>query len=497
MTGGEAPAIRTRGPKVQAWLAALEPRLLIRNEWVPPASGDTFDSIDPTTEERLAVIASGQADDVDAAVRAARGAFEEGPWPTFSPSDRARLLRRFADLIDAELDDLAELETLDGGILLPVAKGLIAGAVDALHHFAGAAALVSGETVPSDPTYFNYTLREPLGVCAAIIPWNAPVDTAVKKLAPALAAGNTCVLKPAEQTSVSALRLGELALEAGFPAGVLNIVTGFGSTAGAALVDHRDVDKIGFTGSTAVGKRILAASAATLKRVTLELGGKSPNIVFRDADLAQAVPAAMRGYSALSGQVCCAGTRIFVQQDIKDEFVDALVHCSNEITVGDPLDGATTMGPVVSEQQFQRVRSYMDIGVAEGAVARTGGAVLDRPGYFLQPTVFDDVRGDMRIAREEIFGPVVSVIPFSDEHDAVLQANDTDYGLAAAVWTSDVSRAHTVARRVKAGTVWINNIMKTSVTMPFGGYKQSGIGREGGPHWYEQYTQEKAVYLKY
>jgi acyl-CoA reductase-like NAD-dependent aldehyde dehydrogenase len=496
MTDPQAALVRVRNPKVRAWLEALRPRLLIDNKWVPAVSGETFESIDPASEGRLAVLAAGQAEDVDAAVRAARLAFEDGSWSRFAPAERARLLRRYADLIEGEIDELAELESLDSGIILGFAKGLIGGAVEALHHYAGSAALISGETVASDPNFFNYTLREPLGVCAAIIPWNAPIDTAIKKVAPALAAGNTVVLKPAEQTSVTAIRLGELALEAGFPAGVLNIVTGFGSTAGAALVEHGDVDKIGFTGSTEVGKRILAASAATLKRVTLELGGKSPNIVFPDADLEQAVPAAMRGYSALSGQVCCAGTRIFVQRDIKDEFVDALVKFTEGIKVGDPLDEATMMGPVVSEQQYQRVCSYLDIGVAEGATARAGGAALDGAGYFLQPTVFDDVRGDMRIAREEIFGPVVSVIPFSDEHDAVLQGNDTDYGLAAAVWTSDVSRAHTVARRLRVGTVWINNILKTSVSMPFGGYKQSGIGREGGPHWYEDYTQQKAVYLK-
>lgn len=496
MTDSADQAGRARSAWARAWLAKVEPRHLIDNEWVPAATGETFDSIDPTSEERLAVIAAGGAQDVDEAVRAARRAFEQGPWSRTSPADRARLLRQFADLIESELDELAELETLDSGIVLAAAKGLIGGAVEALHHYAGAAALVTGDTVASDPGFLNYTLREPLGVCAAIIPWNAPIDTAVKKVAPALAAGNAVVLKPAEQTSVTALRLGELAIEAGFPPGVLNIVTGLGGVAGAALVDHPDVDKIGFTGSTAVGKSILAASAATLKRVTLELGGKSPNIVFSDADLEQAVPAAMRGFSALSGQVCCAGTRIFVQRDIKDEFVAALVGFTEQIRVGDPLSDTTTMGPVVSEQQLQRVRGYLDLGVAEGATACTGGAALDRPGYFVQPTVFDDVRGEMRIAREEIFGPVVSVIPFSDEYDAVLQGNDTDYGLAAAVWTSDVSRAHTVARRLKAGTVWINNILKTSVSMPFGGYQQSGLGREGGPHWFNEYTQQKAVFLK-
>jgi acyl-CoA reductase-like NAD-dependent aldehyde dehydrogenase len=487
---------RARDPRVRAWLDAFQPRLLIDNEWVPAKSGDTFESIDPASEGRLAVVASGHAEDVDAAVRAARRAFEEGPWSRLGPAERAKLLRTYAGLLEDNAAELAELESLDSGIILSFAKGLIGGAVEALHYYAGAANLVSGETIASDPTFLNYTLREPLGVCAAIIPWNAPIDTAIKKIAPALAAGNTIVLKPAEQTPLTAIRLGELALEAGFPPGVLNIVTGYGQTAGAALVEHPDVDKIGFTGSTEVGKRILVASAANLKRVTLELGGKSPNIVFADADMEQAVPAAMRGYAALAGQVCCAGTRVFVQQDVKDEFVDGLVRFTETIKLGDPLDADTTLGPLVSKQQYDRVQGYFEIGVAEGATARTGGAAEEGAGYFVQPTVFDDVDNSMRIAREEIFGPVVSVIPFRDEYDAVLQGNDTSYGLAAAIWTSDVTRAHTVARRIKAGTVWINTILKTSVSMPFGGYKQSGVGREGGPNWYEEYTQEKAVYLK-
>jgi acyl-CoA reductase-like NAD-dependent aldehyde dehydrogenase len=493
----DSPAIaRARNPKVRAWLDAFTPRLLIDNEWVPALSGETFESIDPTSEGRLAVVASAQAEDVDAAVRAARRAFEDGPWPRLTPTQRATLLRTLAGLLEDNVDELGELESLDSGMLLAAAKGIVGGAAGKLHFYAGATRLITGETVASDPAFFNYTLREPLGVCGGIIPWNAPVISAIEKIAPALAAGNTMILKPAEQTPLSAIRLGELALEAGFPPGVLNIITGFGATAGAALVDHPDVDKIGFTGSTVTGKRILAASAGNLKRVTLELGGKSPNIVFPDADMEQAVPATMRGYVSLAGQVCCAGTRVFVQQDFKDEFVESLAKYTEGIKLGDPLDADTTMGPLVSKDQYDRVRGYLETGVAEGATARTGGAVREGVGYFVQPTVFDDVHNSMRIAREEIFGPVVSVIPFTDEYDAVLQGNDTSYGLAAAVWTSDISRAHTVARKIKAGTVWVNTIMGLDVAMPFGGYKQSGIGREGGPNWYEHYTQEKAVYVK-
>jgi acyl-CoA reductase-like NAD-dependent aldehyde dehydrogenase len=498
------PAIaRARNLRVRAWLDAFSPRMLINNEWVPAKSGETFDSIDPVSEARLAVLASGRAEDVDAAVRAARRAFEDGAWPRLTPAQRAGLLRTFAGLLEDNVDELAELESLDSGILLAGARGVVAGArgvvagaVNKLHYYAGATRFICGATVPSDPAFFNYVLREPLGVCAGIIPWNAPIVGAIEKVAPALAAGNTIVLKPAEQTSLTAIRLGELAIEAGFPPGVLNIITGFGLTAGAALVEHHDVDKVGFTGSTATGKRILIASAGTLKRVTLELGGKSPNIVFPDANLELAVPATMRGYTSLSGQMCVAATRVFVQRDVKDEFVDALTKHTETLTLGDPLDQDTTLGPLVSKDQHDRVRGYLEAGVAEGATVRAGGAVGDRTGYFVQPTVFDDVSNSMRIAREEIFGPVVSVIPFTDEYDAVLQGNDTSYGLAAAIWTSDVTRAHTVARKIKAGTVWVNTVLGLDVAMPFGGYKESGIGREGGPNWYEHYTQEKAVYVK-
>jgi acyl-CoA reductase-like NAD-dependent aldehyde dehydrogenase len=333
-------------------------------------------------------------------------------------------------------------------------------------------------------------------VCGAITPWNGPVSSALTKVGPALAAGNTAILKPAEQTSLSAIWLAELAVAAGLPEGVFNVITGYGPGAGSSLVEHPGVDKVSFTGSTEVGKRILQASAGNLKRVTLELGGKSPNIVFADADLDKAVPMSLAAFSLLSGQACVAGTRLFVQREVKDEFVDLLVTHAAGIKVGDPLDPESTMGPLASKEQYDRVLGYMEVGRREGATARAGAEAMDGPGYFVQPTIFDDVQNSMRIAREEIFGPVVSIIPFSDEHDAVLQGNDTDYGLAAAVWTRDVSRAHAVARQLRAGTVWVNSFFDFDPTMPFGGYKQSGYGRELGLDWHLDYTQEKAVFVR-
>jgi acyl-CoA reductase-like NAD-dependent aldehyde dehydrogenase len=486
-----------RNLRVREWLAGVRPHLLIDNEWVPAKSGRTFDTINPASERVLATVAAGDAADVDAAVVAARRAFEEGPWSRMGPAERSRLLRRFADLMEENADELAELESLDNGMTLGTAHVFLALSIETIHYFAGAANLVTGDTMPSDPTFFNYSIREPLGVCGAITPWNGPIVMAAFKIGPALAAGNTLILKPAEQTPLTALRLGELAMEAGFPPGVLNIVTGFGETAGAAITTHPDIDKVAFTGSTEVGKLILAASTGNLKRVTLELGGKSPNIVFPDANLDLALPSSLIGFSIVSGQVCVCGTRLFVQRDFKDEFVEKLTHFTSTLQVGDPLDPQTTMGPLASKEQYDRVQGYLELGKQEGATTRIGGAVIDGPGYFVQPTIFDDVRNSMRIAQEEIFGPVLSVIPFKDEDDAVLQGNDTTYGLAAAVWTSDLNRAHAVARKIRAGTVWVNNYMTTQPTMPFGGYKQSGIGRECGPNWFEHYTEEKAVYIKF
>jgi len=471
-------------------------QLLIGGKWVAAKSGKTFETINPANEEVLALAAEGDKADVDEAVKVARKAYEEGKWSKIGPHQRARYLLKIADLIEQHADELATLETLNNGMAISLARGMVGGAVDTFRYYAGWSTKIYGETNPSDPSMFNYTLREPVGVCGQIIPWNGPIAMLAWKVAPALACGNVSILKPAEQTPLTALRLGELILEAGVPEGVVNIITGFGETAGAAIASHPDIDKVAFTGSTEVGKLILQASAGNLKRVSLELGGKSPNVVFADADLESAVATSVFGFTMLSGQVCCAGTRVFVQEDFHDRFADALTRYTAKVRAGDPLDPKTTVGPLVSKEQFERVKGYLAIGKDEGAKLTTGGDVTDGKGYFVNPTVFTDVKNTMKIAREEIFGPVVSVIPFKDEHDAVLQGNDTTYGLAAAVWTNDVSRAHKVARALKAGTVWINCYNVIDPISPFGGYKQSGIGRELGRHSVDLYTQIKSVYVK-
>jgi acyl-CoA reductase-like NAD-dependent aldehyde dehydrogenase len=470
-------------------------QLLIGGKWVPAKSGKTFETVNPANEEVLALAAEGDKADVDEAVKAARKALD-GKWSTISPHERSRYLLKIADLVEKHADELGTLESLNNGMAISLAKGMAGGAADTFRYYAGWATKIYGETNPSDPSMFNYTLREPVGVCGQIIPWNGPIAMFAWKIAPALACGNVSIIKPAEQTPLTALRLGELILEAGIPEGVVNIITGFGETAGAAIASHPDIDKVAFTGSTEVGKLILQASAGNLKRVSLELGGKSPNIVFADANMEQCIPTSLFGFTMLSGQVCCAGTRVFVQQDFHDEFVDKLTKQASAAKAGDPLDPKTTIGPLVSKEQFDRVKGYLDIGKKEGAEARLGGDVRKGKGYFVDPTIFTNVKNDMRIAREEIFGPVASVIPFKDENDAVLQGNDTTYGLAAAVWTNDVSRAHKVARALKAGTVWVNCYNNIDPISPFGGYKQSGIGRELGKHSIELYTQIKSVYVK-
>jgi acyl-CoA reductase-like NAD-dependent aldehyde dehydrogenase len=470
-------------------------QLLINGKWVAAKSGKTFETINPANEEVLALAAEGDKTDVDEAVKAARKALD-GKWSTLSPHQRAQYLLRIADLIEKHADELGTLESLNNGMAISLAKGMASGAADTFRYYAGWATKIYGETNPSDPSMFNYTLREPVGVCGQIIPWNGPIAMFAWKIAPALACGNVSIIKPAEQTPLTALRLGELLLEAGLPEGVVNIITGFGETAGASIAEHPDIDKVAFTGSTEVGKLILKASAGNLKRVSLELGGKSPNIVFADANMEQCVPTSLFGFTMLSGQVCCAGTRVFVQRDFHDEFVDKLTKQAAQAKAGDPLDPKTMIGPLVSKEQFERVKGYLDIGKKEGAEPKLGGDVRGGKGYFVDPTIFTNVKNDMRIAREEIFGPVASVIPFKDENDAVLQGNDTTYGLAAAVWTNDVSRAHKVARALKAGTVWVNCYNNIDPISPFGGYKQSGIGRELGKHSIELYTQIKSVYVK-
>ncbi|MGB8682148.1 MAG: aldehyde dehydrogenase family protein [Candidatus Binatus sp.] len=472
-------------------------KLLINGKWVAAKSGKTFESINPANEEILALIAEGDKADVDAAVKAARKAFDESKWSSITPHQRSRYLYKIADLIEQNADQLAELESLDNGKPLAIAKlADIPGAARTFRYYAGWPTKIYGETNPSDPSTFNYTIREPVGVCGQIIPWNFPLSMASWKIAPALACGNTIVLKPAEQTPLTAIRLGELIQKAGVPDGVVNIITGFGPGAGSSIAEHPDVDKVAFTGSTEVGKLILQASAGNLKRVSLELGGKSPNIIFRDSDLEAAVQSATRGVFFNSGQVCTAGTRIFIEQPVYDEFVERLIEQSEKMTVGDPLDEKTRLGPVVSREQFDRVKSYLEIGKGEGAKVATGGEAVPGAGYFVRPTIFAGVHNQMRIAREEIFGPVGAAIAFKDEDDAILQGNDTTYGLAAAVWTRDVSRALKVARALKAGTVWINTYGGADPISPFGGYKQSGFGRELGVHSLDLYTQIKSVYVK-
>ncbi|HXW84220.1 MAG TPA: aldehyde dehydrogenase family protein, partial [Candidatus Binataceae bacterium] len=486
---GATPSVESaaRGAKNSAVLQFLKSgpkKLLINNQWVPSKSGKTFETLNPANEEVLALVAEGDKADVDEAVKHARKAFDQGKWPSMSPHGRSRLLLQIADLIEKHADELAELETLDNGKPLFESKNIdIPGAAETFRYYAGWATKVYGETNPSDPSMFNYTLREAVGVCGQIIPWNFPLLMAAWKIAPALACGNVVILKPAEQTPLTALRLGELILETGLPEGVVQIVTGFGPGAGSSIAEHPDIDKVAFTGSGEVGKLILKASAGNLKRVSLELGGKSPNIIFPDADMQQAAVGSMMGVFMNQGQVCCAGTRVFVQESLYDQFTDSLSQMAKTITVGNGLDSGTRMGPLVSKEQHDRVLGYLKVGKEEGAKVKVGGdRGKQEAGYFVQPTVFTGVKNNMRIAQEEIFGPVASAIPFKDENDAVLQGNDTTYGLAAAVWTKDINRAHKVARSLKAGTVWINCYGMIDPMSPFGGYKQSGFGRELGKY---------------
>jgi aldehyde dehydrogenase (NAD+) len=495
-----APALEL-DPAVQDFVRAPFRKMLIDGEWVAAASGKTFETVNPATGEVLANVAEGDAEDVDRAVRAARRAFDSGPWPGMSPGDRVKIILRIADLIERNAQELAQLETLDNGKSINESLNVdIPAAAATFRYYAGWVDKSYGQTIPSEPSFFNFTLREPVGVCGQIIPWNFPLLMAAWKLGPALACGNTVVLKPAEQTPLTALRLGELLLEADLPKGVVNIVPGFGPTAGGALVKHPEVDKIAFTGSTEVGKEIHRETANTLKRVSLELGGKSPNIVFADADVEAAVQGALMGVFFNQGQVCCAGTRLFVEQKMHDAFADALAKHAESIPQGPGLDPSTQIGPLVSKEQLDRVTGYLEIGKKEGAKPLAGGerntAQGLEKGFFVKPTVFTGVKNDMRIAQEEIFGPVVSVIPFKDENDAVLQGNNTFYGLAAGVWTKDVSKAHRVARAIRAGTLWVNCYNVFGASAPFGGYKQSGYGRELGSYSLDLYTQVKTVWMK-
>jgi aldehyde dehydrogenase (NAD+) len=472
--------------------------LLINNRWIASASGKTFATINPSTGEEICQIAEADAADVEKAVRAGRAAFERGPWRTMAASERGRLLYRLADLIEANADELARLECLDNGKPVSVAKAVdVALTVGCYRYFAGWADKVQGKTIPVDGDFFCYTRHEPVGVVGQIIPWNFPMLMQAWKLAPALATGNTVVMKPAEQTPLTALRIGELIVEAGFPEGVVNLLPGFGPTAGAAIASHMDVDKVAFTGSTEVGHLVMEAAAkSNLKRVTLELGGKSPNIVFADTDLDEAVEGAHFGLFFNHGQCCCAGSRVFVEQKIYDRFVEKSVARARKRTVGDPFDPDTEQGPQVDETQFEKVMGYIESGRSQGATLACGGERVGEQGYFIQPTVFADVQDDMKIAKDEIFGPVMSIIPFKDVDEVVERSNRTTYGLAAAVWTRDIKKAHAIANSVRAGTVWVNCYNVIDTRAPFGGFKQSGIGRELGEYGLQQYTEVKTVTVK-
>ncbi len=469
--------------------------LLIGNRFVPSDSGKTFATINPATGEEICQVAEADASDVNRAVRAAREAFEHGPWRKMPASARGRLLLRLAELIEQNADALARLESLDMGKPVSVARANdVAKTAACYRYFGGWADKVQGKTIPIDGEYLCYTRHEPIGVVGAIIPWNLPMLMMAWKLAPALATGNTVVLKPAEQTPLSALRIGELILEAGFPEGVVNILPGYGPTAGAALARHMDIDKLAFTGSLEVGRSIMRAAAdSNLKPVTLELGGKSPNIIFADVDLDEAVEGAQFGLFANMGQSCCAGSRVFVEQPLYDRFVERSIARTGKHIVGDPTDPKTHLGPVVSQAQLDRVLGYIEQGRAQGAQLACGGERIGGRGYFVQPTIFADVQDEMTIAREEIFGPVMSILPFGTVEEVIARANDTSYGLAAAVWTRDMKRALHVANNVRAGTLWMNCYNVLDTRAPFGGFKQSGIGRELGEYGLQQYTQVKSV----
>ena len=469
--------------------------LLIGGRWRSARSGRYFQTVNPSTEEVIAEVAEAGAADIDAAVAAARTALN-GAWGQMRAAERGRILLRLAELIRANQDALIELESLDSGKpVSAIRRQDLPAVLDTVTYYAGWADKINGQLIPARPDALTYTVREPVGVVGAIIPWNFPLMIGMWKLAPALACGCTVVLKPAELTPLTALRIGELALEAGMPPGVLNVVPGFGKTAGAALVDHPDIDKITFTGSPVVGRQILRAAAGNLKRVTLELGGKSANIVFPDADLEAAVKAAASGIFFNSGQVCSAGSRILAHADIYDEVVERLVARAQAIRVGDPRDAATSMGPLVSAVQMKRVLDYIEIGKREGARLATGGTRLGDTGFFVIPAVFAEVEHAMRISQEEIFGPVASVIRFTDEEDAIRLANGTPYSLAAGVWSADIARVHRMVKRVKAGTVWVNTFGPTDVRLPWGGNRDSGFGREHGDVAIENFTEPKVVWI--
>jgi aldehyde dehydrogenase (NAD+) len=484
-----------------AFLRGDAKKLLIEGEWVEAASGQTFPSINPSTGATIARLAEGDAIDVDRAVAAARRAFE-GSWSRIKPAERQWMIWRLADLVEENYEELRLLEVLDMGS--PIGRSPEAGATQAaevLRYYAGWATKITGETIPNSVpgSVFSYTLREPVGVVASIVPWNGPISNALWKIAPVLATGCTMVLKPAEEAGLTAIRLGELICESDIPDGVVNIVTGFGETAGAALASHRDVDKVAFTGSTLTGQAIVRAAAGNLKRVSLELGGKSPDIVFADADLEKAVPGASVAVFGNSGQVCCAGTRVFVERPIYDEFVARMSKFASNLRVGDSLDPETQIGPLVSAQQLDRVVGYLGLGPAEGARVTVGGERLTggllKNGYFVPPTVFADVTDDMRVAQEEIFGPVACVLPFDTIEEVVARANTTQFGLGGGVWTRDIGKAHKVSAAIRTGAIWVNGYLHFDAAVPFGGYKMSGWGNELGANSLEEYLNVKSIWI--
>jgi aldehyde dehydrogenase (NAD+) len=471
-------------------------QLLIDNKWVDPIEGRSFETIDPATGDVIASVAEASAKDVDRAVKAARKALEEGPWSTMDAADRGRLMFKLADLVEKNATELARLESWNCGKTITDATGDLQGVVNTLRYYAGWADKIEGRTVPVRGSFLSYTLREPVGVVGQIIPWNFPLLMLAWKWGPALCCGNTIVMKPAEQTPLTALRLGELAIEAGFPPGVINLLNGFGETTGDAMVVHPGIDKIAFTGHVDTAKIIQKRAAETLKRTTFELGGKSPNVIFADADFDAAVAGAFHAIYFHGGQCCTAGSRLFVEAGIKDDFVQALAKKAQGRKIGDPLDEGTEQGPQVSQEQLDKILGYVDIGQKEGAKLVTGGKRRGEKGYFVEPTIFDNVKDNMTIARDEIFGPVVSVLPFKGLDDVAPRANDTTYGLAAAIWTKDIDKAHLLAKKIKAGTIWVNCYHVVDATTPFGGYKMSGQGRENGEAAIEHYTETKTVTVK-
>ena len=474
-------------------------QMLIDGEWTESASGEYFESFDPFTAKAWTLIPRGNADDVDRAVQAAHRAFTSGEWPKIHASQRGLLLRKLGDLIARDAEKLAAIEVQDNGKLISEMAGQLKYTPQWYYYYGGLADKIEGAVIPTDKDAFNYTRHEPLGVCAAITPWNSPILLFGLKVAPALAAGNTLVVKPSEYTSASTLALVRLFEEAGFPKGVINVVTGFGSEAGEPLVKHPLVRKIAFTGSSKTGAHVYAQAALDIKRVSLELGGKSPNIVFDDCKMENAVKGVVSGIFAATGQTCIAGSRLLVQESIHNEFVDKLVDFAKTARMGNPMDYDTQVGPITNLMQYEKVLSYIDIAKGEGVETVLGGSKATRPecgdGWFVEPTVFTGVKNSMRIAQEEVFGPVLAVIPFRDEEEALEIGNEVEFGLAAGVWTEDMRRAITMSERLQAGTVWVNTYRAFSYTTPFGGYKRSGLGRENGQEAIQGYMQTKSVWI--